>query len=90
MREPMPTDVGVSRPATFSSPRPVPIIRSSGPSYYLFQQGGQRMAITVLHKGTKIRINDAVDVVVLDVCGEAVRIGVLDDSQRPSSSDAAD
>jgi hypothetical protein len=89
MREPISGDATRLCRASPPRPRPVPAIRGPGPSYYLFQQGGQRMAITVLGKGTKIRINDSVELVVLDVCGEAVQIGLRCDSEAQPPRDAA-
>jgi hypothetical protein len=76
-------------PAACSLPPMVPAISGSGPSYYLFQQGGQRMAITNLDKGTKIRVNDSIELVVLEVRGGSVHIGILFDCEGPPPSDTA-
>jgi hypothetical protein len=38
----------------------------------------------VIEKGMRLRINDAMDVVVLDICDGSVKLGVLhDDRETP-------
>ncbi len=59
----------------------LPILSGSRPNYYLFQQGGHRMAVALLDKGARLRVNDAIDVVVLEIYNGSVKIGLVDRSR---------
>jgi hypothetical protein len=69
------TDVPPTAP---SAPQPVPRVRGSRSSYYLFQQGGQRMAVTLVDRGARLRINDSIDIVVLEIYDGSVKIGLVE------------
>ena len=66
-------------------PCQVPVISGSRSSYYLFQQGGHRMAVALVDKGARLRVNDAIDVVVLEIYNGSVKIGLVERS-RPTTS----
>ncbi len=70
----------MTRRVSAESPKPLPILSGSRPSYYLFQQGGHRMAVALLEKGARLRVNDAIDVVVLEIYNGSVKIGLVDRS----------
>ena len=63
-------------PASCEANPEVSSICGPGRSYYIFPQGGHRMAVAVLDEGTKIRLNDTMDIVVLGVHDGAVELGV--------------
>jgi hypothetical protein len=65
-------------PTAPSEPQPVPRVRGSRSSYYLFQQGGQRMAVTLVDRGARLRINDSIDIVVLEIYDGSVKIGLVE------------
>jgi hypothetical protein len=69
--EPAPSESQVPCPAA-------PAINSPGPSYYLFSQDSGRMAVTLLKKGDRVRL-DALELVVLDVHDGTVELGVWAD-----------
>ncbi len=64
----------------------LPILSGSRPSYYLFQKGGHRMAVALLEKGARLRVNDAIDVVVLEIYNGSVKIGLVDRSRPATTS----
>ena len=64
--------------AVSSEPRPVPLLRGARSSYYLFPQGGQRMTVALVDRGARLRVNDAIDLVVLEIHDGSVKIGLVD------------
>ena len=66
----------------------LPILSGSRSTYYLFQQGGHRMAVALLDKGATLRVNDAIDIVVLEIYNGSVKIGLVDRS-RPANAASA-
>jgi hypothetical protein len=75
----------VSRRSSAETPRvqraeTVPLISGSRSSYYLFQQGGHRMAVALVDKGARLRVNDAIEVVVLEIYNGSVKIGLIEGS----------
>ncbi len=59
-------------------PQPIPLISGSRSSYYLFQQGGQRMAVALVDRGARLRVNDAIEIVVLEIYNGSVKIGLIE------------
>jgi hypothetical protein len=72
-----PPEVEPPAPNPSGAPQPVPVISGARSSYYLFQ-GGQRMAVAMVDRGGRLRVNDAIDVVVLEIYNGAVKIGLVD------------
>jgi hypothetical protein len=54
-----------------------PTVRGCPASYYLFHSTGRRMLVVPRGKQQRIRINEEIEVVVLDVKGDRVRLGII-------------
>ncbi len=63
--------------AVSGGPRPVPLLRGARSSYYLFPRGGQRMTVALVDRGTRLSVNDAIDLVVLEIHDGSVKIGLV-------------
>jgi hypothetical protein len=56
----------------------LPVDRGRSASYYLFQESGRRLLVVPRRQRQRIRINGKIDVVVLDVAENEVRLAIID------------
>jgi hypothetical protein len=56
----------------------LPVARGRSASYYLFQESGRRLLVVPRKQQQRIRINGKIDLVVLDVAENEVRLAIVD------------
>ena len=54
-----------------------PIIRGFRSGYYLCQKDGCRSAVVNSRKGERFAVNDSIEVEILDIDSQSVRLGVV-------------
>jgi carbon storage regulator CsrA len=55
----------------------IPMVRGASSSYYIFNQNGQRLLILTRKRNESIIIDNTIDVVVLEVNGNEVKLGII-------------
>jgi len=61
----------------------IPMVRGASSSYYIFNQNGQRLLILTRKQNESIVIDNAIDVVVLEINGNEVKIGIICPEDTP-------
>jgi hypothetical protein len=61
----------------------IPMVRGAASSYYVFNQNGQRLLILTRKQNESIVIDNAIDIVVLEVNGNEVKLGIICPDDMP-------
>jgi hypothetical protein len=61
----------------------IPMVRGAASSYYIFNQNGQRLLILTRKQNESIVIDNAIDIVVLEVNGNEVKLGIICPDDMP-------
>ncbi|MGA2797329.1 MAG: carbon storage regulator [Thermoguttaceae bacterium] len=61
----------------------IPVVRGAASSYYVFNQNGQRLLILTRKQNESIVIDNAIDIVILEVNGNEVKLGIICPEDTP-------
>jgi carbon storage regulator CsrA len=61
----------------------IPIVRGAASSYYVFNQNGQRLLILTRKQNESIVIDNTIDIVVLEVNCNEVKLGIICPDDTP-------
>jgi hypothetical protein len=65
----------------------IPMVRGAASSYYVFNQNGQRLLILTRKRNQSIVIDNAIDIVVLEINCEEVKLGIVCPDDMPVRCD---
>jgi carbon storage regulator CsrA len=61
----------------------IPIVRGASSSYYIFNQKGQRLLILTRKRNESIIIDNSIDIVVLEINRDEVKLGIICPENTP-------
>ncbi len=61
----------------------IPVVRGASASYYIFNQKGQRLLILTRKQNESIIIDNTIDVVVLEINSDKVKLGIICPDDTP-------
>ena len=67
----------------------IPVVRGAASSYYIFNQKGQRLLILSRKRNESIVIDNSIDVVVLEINCNEVKLGIICPDHIPVRCDDA-
>jgi hypothetical protein len=67
----------------------IPVVRGATPSYYIFNQKGERLLILSRKQNEGIGIDNAIDIVILEIGSDEVKLGIVCPDDASPNCDSA-